>query len=61
MSKRLLAPTTKGYRQPLENGSPNDLIVNPPRWAEMGGLKSARKIGGKNTMKVRKPGQTEHG
>lgn len=55
-----LKPTTKGMRQPLENGSASDMIANPPRWAELGGLKSASKIGPKNKMTVKKPGQTEH-
>ncbi len=54
-----LKPTTKGLRAPLDNGSPGDKIANPPRWAEMGGLKSASKIGKKNTMTVKRPGQTE--
>lgn len=54
-----LKPTTKGMRAPLENGSVSDRIVNPSRWAELGGLKNASKIGKKNTMAVRRPGQTE--
>lgn len=60
MSTNYLKPTTKGMRQPLDNGSQSDMIVNPPRWAELGGLKSASKIGKKNSMAVRRPGQTEH-
>jgi len=60
MSNRLLAPGNRGIRSPQENGSVNDRIVHPPRYAEMGGLTSAKKLGGKNTMKVKKPGQTEH-
>lgn len=55
-----LKPTTKGKREPLDNGSTSDMIVNPPRFAEIGGLKSPSKIGKKNTMMVKKPGQTEH-
>ena len=54
-----LKPSTKGMRGPLDNGSASDIFVNPPRWAELGGLKSASKIGKKNKMMVRKPGQTE--
>lgn len=60
MSTGYLKPTTKGMRQPLENGSVGDFISNPPRWAEIGGLKNASKIGKKNTMAIRKPGQSEH-
>ena len=60
MATNYLKPSTKGMRGPLDNGSTGDMIVNPPRWAQIGGLTSARKIGKTNNMKVRKPGQTEH-
>ena len=60
MSSSYLKPSTKGMRQPLENGSSSSFIVNPPRFAEIGGLTRPGKIGKKNTMAVRKPGQTEH-
>lgn len=55
-----LKPTTKGMRGPLDNGSASDMFVNPPRYAELGGLTTAAKIGKKNKMAVRKPGQSEH-
>lgn len=58
MSSNYLKPSTKGMRAPLDNGSTSDMIVNPPRWAQLGGLKSASKIGKKNTMGVKKPGST---
>lgn len=60
MSNRLLAPGNRSMRTPQENGSTNDRIVHPNRYAKMGGLTSARKIGGRNNMKVKPPGQTEH-
>ncbi len=61
MSTGYLKPTTKGMRAPLDNGSQGDMIVNPPRWAELGGLKNASKISKKRMgMAVKKPGQTEH-
>lgn len=60
MASNYLKPTTKGMRQPLDNGSQTDMIVQPPRWAELGGLTGASKIGKKNAMAVRRPGQTEH-
>lgn len=60
MGTSYLKPSTKGMRQPLENGSASDMFVNPPRWAELGGLKNASKIGKKNKMAIRKPGQSEH-
>lgn len=55
-----LKPSTKGSRGPQDNGSVSDMIVQPPRYAEIGGLKNAGKIGKRNTMAVKKPGQTEH-
>ena len=55
-----LKPTTKGMRGPLDNGSASEMFVNPPRFAELGGLTRPSKIGKKNNMKIRKPGQTEH-
>ena len=60
MATSYLKPTTKGMRQPLDNGSTSDMIVNPPRFAELGGLKSPGKLGKKNMMAVRKPGSTIH-
>lgn len=60
MSSSYLKPSTKGMRQPLENGSQSDMVVNPPRWAELGGLTRAGKIGKRNQMTVKRPGQTEH-
>ena len=58
MSKGFLKPTTKGMRGPQDNGSQSDMIVQPPRYAELGGLKSASKIGKRNAMTVKKPGST---
>ena len=60
MSSTYLKPSTKGMRQPLENGSVGDMIANPPRWAEIGGLTRPSKIGKKNTMAIKRPGQSEH-
>lgn len=60
MATSYLKPTTKGMRAPLDNGSQSDMIVNPPRWAELGGLKNASKIGKRNQMTLKKPGQTIH-
>lgn len=55
-----LKPTTKGLRSPLDNGSQSDMVVNPPRFAEIGGLTRPNKIGKKNQMGVKRPGSTEH-
>lgn len=51
-----LKPSTKGVRSPLENGSPSDKIAHPPRFAEIGGLTRASKIGKRNPMTIRRPG-----
>lgn len=42
-------------RRPTDNNQKNGRIVNTPRYATMGGLSSAGKIGSKNTMNVEKP------
>lgn len=60
MSSNIYKPTTKGMRNPQDNGSTSDMIVQPPRYAQLGGLKGPRKIGKKNSMSLRKPGSTEH-
>jgi hypothetical protein len=60
MSTSYLKPSTRGMRQPLDNGSTSDLVVNPPRFAQIGGLTSARKLPKKNTMTVKRPGSSEH-
>lgn len=59
--KDYLAPTTRGRRDPLDNGTTNSFIVQPPRFMDRyGGLTRASKIGKRNTMTVKKPGSTEH-
>lgn len=58
---RYLAPTTAGRRNPQDNGNPkSDMIAQPPRYAEIGGLTSASKTGKRHGMAVRKPGSTIH-
>jgi hypothetical protein len=55
-----LKPSTKGMRDPLDNGpGPEGKIANPPRFAQLGGLTSASKVGPRNKMSVRKPGASE--
>lgn len=53
-----LKPSSKGRRDPLSNSKTNGRIVNPPRFAELGGLSSAKKKGAmmKNSLSIRKPG-----
>lgn len=57
MASGYLKPTTRGMRGPQDNGpGPEGKIANPPRYAQLGGLTSASKVGPKNKMAVRKPG-----
>jgi len=43
-------------RRPTDNNQANGQIVNTPRYAEMGGLSGAAKIGSKNKMAIKPPG-----
>lgn len=60
MPARYLEPSSKGKRGELDNGRSNGRVVNPPRFAQLGGLSSARKSGAmtKNTNTIKKPGST---
>ena len=60
MTSRYLEPSQKGKRGELDNTKNNGRIVNPPRFAQLGGLSSAKRKGAimKNTMGIRKPGDT---
>ena len=58
MSENYLKPSAKGRRDPLDNTKDGGLIVNPPRFAELGGLKSSRNATFKNRMTIKKPGNT---
>jgi hypothetical protein len=44
-------------RDPLSNVIDDGMIVNPPRFAELGGLSSANKTF-KNSMTIKKPAAT---
>ena len=43
-------------RRPTDDKQQHGAIVNQPRYARMGGLDGATKVGGKNKMAVQKPG-----
>ena len=60
MPSKYLEPSSKGKRGELENGKNNGRIVNPPRFAALGGLSSAKKRGAmtRNSMSIRRPGDT---
>jgi len=42
-------------RRPTDNNQKNGVVVNTPRYAELGGLSGASKVA-KNSMAVQKPG-----
>lgn len=46
-------------RPPISDEQKHGQIINPPRFAHMGGLKSASKAGFKNSMTIGKPGDTK--
>jgi len=43
-------------RRPTDNSQQNGQIINTPRYATMGGLSTAAKIGTKNKMGIVPPG-----
>lgn len=56
----LFHPQVEGaFRDPRENNQINGNIVNPPRYAQMGGLTGASKALTRNAMAVEPPGQTQ--
>ena len=57
MARRFLEPSTSSIRKPTDNNQVNKKIINPPRYAEHGGLSSAGKVVGKgNDLNIVKPG-----
>lgn len=57
-NSRLFNPSDSiAARDPLSNVIDDGMIVNPPRYAELGGLSSAGKTF-KNKMTIRKPAGT---
>jgi len=59
-TNRLFRPDAEGaLRDPRSNAQVNGNIVNPPRFAQMGGLSNAGKALGRNQMRVQAPGSTQ--
>ena len=57
MSTGLFRPAgSLSIRDPLSNEKLNGNIVNPPRFAELGGLSSRGKAVHRNDLKIVKPG-----
>lgn len=60
MPGKFLAPSDAlRIRNIQDNKTDNGTIVNPPRYAELGGLSGPRKVGGKNKMTIVAPGRTK--
>lgn len=54
---RLFRPAAESsLRNPTTNAQMNGNILNPPRYAELGGLTSAGKAVGRNSMTIVPPG-----
>ena len=58
---RLFDPSSSlKIRDPQDNASTNDKIRNPPRYMQLGGLKSGNARGMMtNDMKIKTPGNTQ--
>ncbi len=52
-----LKPSAKGRRDELSNAKENGRIMNPPRMAALGGLKSANQSNAmrRNDLKIKRP------
>lgn len=55
MSNRFLQPSAIGLRKPTDAAQQNGNIVNPPRYAEFGGLSGPRKTAQSNAFRIVKP------
>ena len=61
-TNRLFRPDAEGaLRDPRTNSQVNGNIVNPPRFAQIGGLTDASKALGRNQFRVVAPGGTQRG
>lgn len=55
MTNRYLQPNPDGLRKPTDPQKENGQIINPPRYAELGGLDAPRRIFQKNPLTISKP------
>lgn len=53
---RFLEPSADGLRKPTDPQKENGQIINPPRFAEIGGLDKPMRVFQKNPFGIRKPG-----
>jgi hypothetical protein len=56
MAQRFLEPSTAGLRKPTDAQKENGQCINPPRYAEHGGLDKASRTAQKNPLTISKPG-----
>lgn len=56
MASRYLEPSTQGLRRPTDAAKENGMVINPPRYAEHGGLTGPAKTAARNTLSISKPG-----
>lgn len=52
----LFKPNATGMRRPTDNARVNGRIINPPRFAQLGGLTGPSKALEGNNIKITKPG-----
>lgn len=50
-----LKPGGGGIRKPTDAAQDNGQVINPPRYAQFGGLTSAEKAAGYNPLTISKP------
>jgi len=55
MSERFLEPSSSGLRKPTDPQKENGQVMNPPRYAELGGLDKPSRIAQKNPLHISKP------
>lgn len=55
MPSKFLEPSSAGLRKPTDAQKENGQIINPPRYAEHGGLDSAKRVAQKNPLAIKKP------
>lgn len=56
MGVRYLEPSDTGLRKPTDPQKENGQMMNPPRYAEHGGLDRSQRISQKNILTISKPG-----
>jgi hypothetical protein len=55
MTTKFLEPSTAGLRKPTDPQKENGQIINPPRYAEFGGLDKASRVAQRNPLQIKKP------